>query len=275
MNRPQLSFALLNYNERGTVEEAARRASRALEACQRTYELVLVDDGSTDGSGDVLRRLARELPHCRTIFHGANRGIGEGIRTCYFQTRGAWATWFPADMQADPDELPRLLDCLDDCDVLLTYRRPQERRVSAARKFVSQSDRLLVRTMFGINVRDLHWIRFFRRDLLRRMEPRLSSPAVDTEMLAAAHRLGARIRQEPLDELPRTSGVARGASLRNLLGAATETLLLRLRGPGLRRQPPADDRAASAERPWTAQQGAILRGDVSSRFVPGGLDDDA
>jgi glycosyltransferase involved in cell wall biosynthesis len=274
VNRPQLSFALLNYNERGTVEEAARRASRVLEACQRSYELVLVDDGSTDGSGGILRRLARELPHCRTIFHGANRGIGAGIRTCYFQTRGEWATWFPADMQADPGELPRLLECLDDCDVLLTYRRPQERRVSVARKFVSQTDRLLVRTLFGINVRDLHWIRFFRRDLLRRMEPRLGSPAVDTEMLAAAHRLGARIRQEPLDELPRTSGVARGASLRNLLGAATETLWLRLRGPGLRGQPARDDRATSTEQAWTAQEGTVLRGDVSPRLVSGALDDD-
>ncbi|MEQ8789788.1 MAG: glycosyltransferase family 2 protein [Pirellulaceae bacterium] len=248
MIRPQLSFALLNYNEQGTVESAARRASRALAACGRTYELVLVDDGSTDGSGDILRRLAEELPHCRTIFHGENRGIGAGIRTCYFSTVGEWTTWFPADLQADPDELPRLLDCLDDCDALLTYRRPQARRVSPVRKLVSSCDRLLVRALFGIAARDLHWIRFFRRDLLDRLEPRLCSPAIDTEMLAAAVRLGARIRQEPLDESPRTSGVARGASLGNLLGAARETLLLRLRGPGLREAVLNGERAESPAR---------------------------
>jgi hypothetical protein len=145
--------------------------------------------------------------------------------------------------------LARLLECLDDCDVLLTYRRPQQRHVSAVRKFVSQSDRLLVRALLGIAVHDLHWIRFFRRDLLDRMAPRLRSPAVDTEMLAAAHRLGARLRQEPLDELPRTSGVARGASIKNLLGAATETLMLRLRGPGLRRPSSLIDESAAAESP--------------------------
>lgn len=238
MITPQLSFALLNYNESGTVEEAARRASQTLEQCGRSYELVLVDDGSTDGSGDILHRLAEELPHCRTIFHGANRGIGAGIRTCYFSTVGQWATWFPADLQADPDELPRLLACLDDCDVLITYRRPETRQVSLPRKLVSTCDRLLVRTLFGIAVRDLHWIRFFRRDLLDRMQPRLTSPAIDTEMLAAARRLGARVRQEPLDDLPRTSGVARGASWKNLLGAAADTLALRLRGPGLRETTP-------------------------------------
>jgi len=234
MTTPFLSFALLNYNEQATLEEAARAASEALAACGRSYELVLVDDGSTDRSPDVIRRLTGALPHCRAVFHGANRGIGAGIRTCYFQTRGRWATWFPADLQAHPRELFRLLDCLHDCDVLATYRRPQTRQEGRRRKLVSSLDRLLVRSLFGVAVRDLHWIRFFRRSLLDWMQPRLTSPAIDTEMLVAAAQLGARIREEPLDDLPRTAGVARGASLKNLVTAAAETLRLRCSGPGLR-----------------------------------------
>jgi glycosyltransferase involved in cell wall biosynthesis len=233
VSRPFLSFALLNFNEEATLELAARRAWEALAACGRTFELVLVDDGSTDSSANIISHLAGELPHCRAIFHGRNLGIGAGIRTCYFATRGQWATWFPADLQAEPRELFRLLECLDDCDVLATYRRPRTRQASLARRAVSSLDRLLVRLLFGVAARDLHWIRFFRRELLDRMSPRLQSPAIDTEMLLAAVRLRARIRDEPLDDLPRTAGVARGASPRNLLRAARETLGLRLRGPGL------------------------------------------
>ncbi|MEQ8791126.1 MAG: glycosyltransferase family 2 protein [Pirellulaceae bacterium] len=234
MSTPYLSFALLNYNEEATLERAARLASDALSACGRSYELVLVDDGSSDDSPAIIRRLTQSLPHCRAIFHGANRGIGAGIRTCYFETRGEWATWFPADLQAHPHELYRLLDCLHDCDVLATYRRVETRHEGLRRRLVSSFDRLLVRTLFGVAVRDLHWIRFFRRGLLERMQPRLTSPAIDTEMLVAAAGMQARIRQEPLDDLPRTAGVARGASLKNLLAAGTETLRLRWHGPGLR-----------------------------------------
>lgn len=230
MSRPFLSFALLNYNEQDTLALAARQASRVLQQCGRGYELVLVDDGSTDKSHQIIDRLVDELPHCRAIYHGCNRGIGAGIRTCYFETEGEWVTWFPADLQADPNELPRLLDCLHDCDLLLTYRRPERRRVGAIRRLISRCDRQLVKLLFGIAVRDLHWIRFFRRSLLDQMQPRLESPALDTEMLATAHRLGARVRQEPLDDLPRRAGVARGASIKNLATATAETLWLRLRG---------------------------------------------
>lgn len=237
MSTPYLSFALLNYNEEATLERAVRLAADALSSCGRTYELVLVDDGSSDASPAIIRRLTQTLPHCRAIFHGANRGIGAGIRTCYFQTRGAWATWFPADLQAHPRELLRLIECLEGCDLLATYRRPAQRRAGLRRRLVSSIDRLLVRALFGVAARDLHWIRFFRRNLLDAMAPRLTSPAIDTEMLVAAARLGARIREEPLDDLPRTAGVARGASLKNIVAAASETLRLRWQGPGIR--PPA------------------------------------
>ena len=109
MTRPYLSFSVLCYNEVDSIEPMAQLCSDVLDACGKSYELVLVDDGSTDGSRDLIRRLQGELPRCRAIYHPKNLGIGAGIRTCYFKTRGEWATWFPADLQANPRELPRLL----------------------------------------------------------------------------------------------------------------------------------------------------------------------
>lgn len=226
--RPYLSFSLLAYNERATLAEAARRASAVLERCGRTYELVLVDDGSTDGSAVIAEDLARELPYCRTIHHPVNLGIGTGIRTCFFGTVGEWATWFPADLQADPEQLPRLLGLLDDCDVLVTYRDARLRHGGAARKVISWADRALVRFLFGLGLRDLHWIRFFRRELLERMRLACRSPSVDTEMVFRAKRMGARIHQAELPDRARRTGVARGASLRHLVASAADLVRLRL-----------------------------------------------
>jgi glycosyltransferase involved in cell wall biosynthesis len=219
---PFLSVAILAYNEAESIERAARRCSGVLESCGRSYELVLVNDGSEDGTRDIMERLVGQLPHCRTIHHPRNLGIGAGIRTCYFGTVGQWATWFPADLQADPAELLRLLGHLSDCDVLVTYRDARRRRETRLRKLISFTDRTLVRLLFGVALRDLHWVRIFRREILERMLLASNSPFIDTEMILCARKMGARLKEVALADHPRTCGTARGASLRNLVQAVTE-----------------------------------------------------
>ncbi|NLD89150.1 MAG: glycosyltransferase family 2 protein [Lentisphaerae bacterium] len=235
---PFLSVAILNYNEIHTLEEAARTAARVLALMGVTHEIVLVDDGSSDGSRNLITHLVEVLPHCRAVLHRRNLGIGEGIRTCYFTSRGEWSTWFPADLQADLNELPRLAAGLTDCDALITYRDPRSRKEPMYRKAISACDRLLVRFLFGIQVRDLHWIRFFRRSLLDRMTVQCRSPFVDTEMLAMARMLNARVKEAPLDDQIRKSGVGRGALPKNLVASFKEMVLLAWRGGRI--LPPGD-----------------------------------
>ena len=69
MSAPFLSLAVLNYNEEDSMERAARLCSEVLQRCRITYELVLVDDGSTDGSRSIIERMTRVLPCCRAIYH--------------------------------------------------------------------------------------------------------------------------------------------------------------------------------------------------------------
>jgi glycosyltransferase involved in cell wall biosynthesis len=234
-DRPYLSMSLLAYNERDSIDLAARRSSRALARCGKSYELILVDDGSTDGSAEAMDRLANDLPYCRVIHHSAHLGLGAAIRTAYFGGQGDWATWFPADMQADPDDLPGLVDRLEQCDVLVTYRNAANRRASLGRKLVSLFDRALVRFLFGLKLRDLHWIRFFRRRLLEQMHLASASPSIDTEMMVQAGRLGARTLELPLKDHPRTAGKAKGAGWANILASTRDLLILWCRDRFIRR----------------------------------------
>ncbi len=229
MSVPDLSLALLTFNEAESLENAARLCSQILAACGVSYELMIVDDGSTDGSRPIIERLVEELPCSRAVFHPRNLGIGAGIRTCYFESRGRWATWFPADLQADPRELPRLIDTLPECDVLITYRDPSRRRETWKRKWISACERAMVRNLFGLKLRDLHWIRFFRRELLNRMVLRSRSAFIDNEMVVAAKQLGARIREVCLLDQPRLFGEAKGARWSNLASAFRDLLVLRTR----------------------------------------------
>ena len=228
--RPFISLAVLAYNEAGTIERAARLCSEVLESLDRSYELVLVDDGSTDGCRERILSLAPELPGCRAILHPRNLGIGAGIRTCFFGTRGQWATWFPSDLQADPRELPRLVDQLADCDVLVTYRNPAQRTEGPLRQAISSLDRTLTQHLFGVSLRDLHWIRFFRRSVLERMRLLARSPFADTEMILHAVQQGARLIEAPLGEQPRARGEAYGVSLRHLATTLRDLIAVKLRG---------------------------------------------
>jgi glycosyltransferase involved in cell wall biosynthesis len=228
--RPFLSLSVLAYNEIDTIERAARLCSEVLESLDRSYELVLVDDGSTDGCRERISTLAPELPGCRAILHPRNLGIGAGIRTCFFGTRGQWATWFPSDLQADPREIPRLVEQLADCDVLVTYRNPSERTEGPLRQAISSLDRTLTKLLFGVSLRDLHWVRFYRRSVLERMRLSSRSPFVDTEMIIHALGQGARLIEAPLDDRPRSYGEAHGVSLHHLTTAARDLVLTKLRG---------------------------------------------
>lgn len=227
---PFLSLAVLAYNETKTIERAAQLCSQALEAGDYTYELVLVDDGSTDGTRDQMIACSETLPNCRTIFHPKNLGIGAGIRTCYFGTTGQWATWLPADLQVDPAELPRMIEMLNNCDVLVTRRGPRE---NLRRAMISVIDRTMVRCLFGLNVPEIHWIKFFRRSVLDRMQLQSRSPTVDSEMLICARKAGARFSHTLLDEKPRECGQATGASLKNLINSTCDLLNLRFKGARL------------------------------------------
>lgn len=235
LERPFLSVAIPAHNEIETMEESAARTLRSLESIGRSYELVLVDDGSTDGTADVIRRIADREPRCRAIFHPRRTGIAAVIRACYFQTRGSWATWFPADLQADPGALPSLVSALDSCDVLLTHRDARLRSASGLRKAISGADRSMARWLFGLDLEDLHWIHFFRRELLDRMTLRSRSPAIDLEMIVAARRLGARIALSPLPDHPRRGGRSKSVSAGTLTRSFVDVIALWMRTRGANR----------------------------------------
>jgi glycosyltransferase involved in cell wall biosynthesis len=227
-SRPYLSVAVLAFNEVDTVEEAAQRCSRALEALERPHEIVLMDDGSTDGTTERIRELAERVPHCRALFHSRNLGVAAAMRTCLLRTTGEWVTWFPADLQADPSSIPELATQLDACDVLVTYRDHRKRSEPIFRRAMSALERLAVRVLLGVSLRDLHWVRFFRRELLDRMELRCKSPCLDTEMILEARRMGARILEVPLGDRPRLHGAPKAVTWRSTLRTVGELIGLRL-----------------------------------------------
>src|SRR4051794_3151600 len=119
--RPHVSVVILAYNEVSNLGPAVEEMLVELKGLGRSWEFLIVDDGSTDGTGALADQLAAAEPHMRVIHHGTNLGLGGGYRTGFREARGDWLTFFPADGQFPADIVSLFVSRSDDADMVLGY----------------------------------------------------------------------------------------------------------------------------------------------------------
>ena len=135
MTAPDLSVVIPVYNEEKNLPILAAEVQGALQAIGRPYEVIYVDDGSTDGSTDILKGLAREDSAVRVVRQRRNSGQSAALDAGFRFARGAVVVTLDADLQNDPADIPRLLERLDAYDVVCGVRANRQdtwmRRVSS------------------------------------------------------------------------------------------------------------------------------------------------
>src|SRR5262245_23874953 len=162
-NRPFLSLVLPAYNEAEGIEAAVAEADAALGRFVDDYEILVVDDGSRDGTGAAVTELARERSHVRLLRHECNRGYGAALRTGFEAARGDRVAFTDADCQFDLAELEHLVTACDRTPIVVGYRIG--RKDPWQRRFFSWGYNQLVRRLIGTGVRDCDCaLKVFRRD---------------------------------------------------------------------------------------------------------------
>lgn len=227
MPAPRWSVALMCYNEAERLREAVERTLATMRRTGDPFEVLVIDDGSTDGSGAIADALAAAHPEVRALHHPGNQGIGSVLIDGYRRTSGEVVAIIPADLQFAPEDLPAAMARMNEADVVNIVRA--RRHDPWRRTLISAFDRMLVRLLFGLRVSDLHWVKLYRRRVLDAVTIESTSPMVDTELLVKAHRLRARIVELPLPHHPRTTGKSTGARLSFLVGTFLELVRLALR----------------------------------------------
>ncbi|MBX3252132.1 MAG: glycosyltransferase family 2 protein [Myxococcales bacterium] len=237
MSYPELSLVLPCFNE---AENVARVVGESVEAGRRAggvFEVVVVDDGSTDDT--VARVEALGSPEVRIVRHAENRGYGAALRTGLSTARMRHVFYTDGDGQLDARELVPQLSRLRDDVVLCGYRAP--RRDPVLRVWTGRAWTALVGATLDVQVRDVNCaFKVFPRAFLRRAQLQSDGATIDAELLLEARRLGYRIEELPVSHRPRAHGRATGARPRVIARALVELWALRRRAVGPRLVPRVD-----------------------------------
>jgi len=176
-------------------------------------EVLVVDDGSRDGTGQLADSLAARYPEVRVVHHEVNRGFSGAMTTCFREAAGEFIFLAPADGQVAMSELGRFLERSSAADIVVGVR---DRRVEGLRRTLpSRGFHFVSRVLFGIPYREFSSAFLFRRSLLGKM-PFCSKPRGATllpEILARAHFRGAVVVPLEFHHLPRTAGREKGGQL--------------------------------------------------------------
>ena len=158
----EVSIILPIFNELGHLEKEIFRVRESMEASGRSYEIIVVDDGSTDGSGDVLG----DIDGIRLLQFGTNRGSGSARKYGTLASRGSIVIWTDVDMTYPNDEMPELVDQLGGWDQVVGARRTEEGTVKFLRKPAKWFIRRLASYLTGVKIPDLNsGFRAMRRDV--------------------------------------------------------------------------------------------------------------
>lgn len=207
------SFVFPMWNEEAIVERTIAAACEAgdrlvAEGEVASYEIVVVDDASTDATGGILDRLALELPLLRVVHHSTNRKLGGSLKTAFAEARGDFVVYSDADLPFDLFEVVKAMRLLriHQADVVSAYRfhRTGEGPRRAVYSYVYNT---MIRMLYGIQIRDVNFaFKLMRRQVLDKVELRSEGSFIDVELLCRARAAGFSTIQFGVDYFPRSRG---------------------------------------------------------------------
>jgi glycosyltransferase involved in cell wall biosynthesis len=242
-----VSVVLPAHNEEPNLIEAIREALAATEPHSLRQEVIVVDDGSVDGTRSLVEAIALFEPRVRLVVHESNLGYGSAVGSGIAAARMEWVLLTDADLQFDLGQLSEFVPHTRGAELVVGYRAkrsdPFMRRVNA------RGWNALVNLLFRLPVRDVDCaFKLIRRDMLDGGRFVSTGATIDTELLATALRRGGRIVELPVTHRPRAAGEASGADLRVIARAFREIVKVRLSTHEPQRQPelrPLPDRRAA------------------------------
>jgi glycosyltransferase involved in cell wall biosynthesis len=201
----ELTVIIPAYNEGKRIFHNLLQTADVLRSFSTSWELITVDDGSTDDTYTEATKAAAQIPELRVLTYPKNRGKGFALRQGSREARGEVVAFLDADLDIDPSQLPALLNILNQRGVDLVIgskKHPESRNaVPLIRRLLSKCYALLVKCLFHLPVQDTQTgLKVFRRQALWDVLPAIESRsfAFDLDLLVHIHRKGYRVAEAPV-----------------------------------------------------------------------------
>jgi len=217
------SIIIFSYNEANTLPKVIVDALSFLHHHAATSELVIVDDGSSDNTKEVCLAFKAKHPEVKLISHPKNLGIGQALKTGYSAAQYEYVCAIPGDGQFDVNELA-IIRPFSYSTYYSFYRTITG--YSLYRKTLSWLNRLFNQHFLGIYLRDVNWIKVYRKDQLDALNLSLTSSLIESEICAKLYKKGTTPIEIPSKYLQRTHGEPKGGSWHTLKKAIQDLIKL-------------------------------------------------
>ncbi len=220
MTIDSLSVFFPTYNEESNIKATVSKAAKVLQKNFKKWEIIVVDDGSTDGTMRIVSDLSRNESRIRSISHKTNMGYGASLATGLYNSKYNWICFTDSDGQFDFSEISKFIKTQLETKADLVIGYYKKRQVSKLKIITSKMWELAVFLLFGLHVKDIDCgFKLISKEVVNKI-PRLESERgafVSSELLIKSRKAGFKIVEIPVTHYPRMLGKGTGRDLRVII----------------------------------------------------------
>ncbi len=214
----KLSVFFPFYNEEANIKAQTEQALKIIPQFAQEFEIILVNDGSTDKTAAIGQKLASVYPRVSLISHSKNRGYGGAVKSGFDRAKYEWIFFSDGDRQFDLREIDQLLSFVDKADLVIGYRK--KRADTPIRLVNAKLFNLLIRLLFGLKIKDIDCaFKLIKKEVVKDLKLKSNGALISSELLIKAKKAGFKIIQVPISHYPRKTGKPTGANPRVIFKA--------------------------------------------------------
>ena len=199
------------YNEEANIERAVTNSVEMLSSITDNYEVLVVNDASTDRTGEIVEAMSAKDWRIRIAHHTKNLRLGGAIRTGFKESSKDYVFYCDSDSPVDMLDVKRALPLMTEYDMVTGYRLTREERF--VRKIYSKTYNSIIRSLFGFCLNDINFsFKLMKRSVIQNLELHANGGFIDAEFISEILRNGHKVVQVGVNYFPRTSGVSTMAS---------------------------------------------------------------
>ena len=224
----ELSIFFPFWNEEENIEKTVTSASFVADQVAKKWEIIMVDDGSSDNTLKIAQKLAKKDSRLRVVTHQPNRGYGAALRAGFTNAKYNYIVFTDGDAQFDFTEITKFIEAIDKVDMVIGYRKKRRDKNLMKRLLLMYLLKIWDFVLFRFSVKDIDCaFKMFKKEAIDTIMPLRSEGAlISTEILAKAKKKKLKIKEVGVTHYPRTKGHQSGANLPVVMRAVLESLIL-------------------------------------------------